>query len=89
MQNVLKHVSVSLSHLAGKCIKKFQHSLCGSCHTVLSYGIFPDVFVLVSFACAKVEVIWYGNLVSDQSLVLLHILRISYVSESTFGLSLK
>ena len=33
--------------------------------------------------------IWFDTLVSDQSLALLHVLPIDYVSDQTFGLRLK
>ena len=41
------------------------------------------------FTFAKVEVIWFDTLASDQSLALLHVLHINYVSDKTSGLRLK
>jgi len=41
------------------------------------------VFVLFTFA--KIEVIWFDTLVSDQSLAILRVLHINQVSGQTFG----
>ena len=53
MLNILNHISDRLSHLAGKCIKKIQRSVCGGC-SALSYHVIHDVFVLFTFAQAIV-----------------------------------
>ena len=50
-------------------------SVRGGCYTALSYDVIHDVFVVFTFA--KVEVISFDTLVSDQSLVLLHVLHIT------------
>ena len=55
--------------------------------TAVSYNVIRDKFVLFIFA--KVELIWFDTVVSDQSLALLHVLRINSVSHQTFGLGLK
>ena len=41
------------------------------------------------FTFAKIEVIWFDTLVSDQSLAILRVLLINQVSGQTFGLILK
>jgi len=51
----------------------FQRSVSGSYYTGLRYDVIHDVFVL--FTTAKVEVIWFD--ISEQSLALLHVLRIN------------
>jgi len=84
----LNLVSDRLSHLTGRRRKKnYQHSVCGGCYTTLSYDVIYDVFVLFTFA--KIEVIWFDTLVSDQSLAILRILHINQVSGQTFGLRFK
>jgi len=55
MQN---HAVDRSSHLTGEILVGY--------YTALSYGVIYDVFVLFIFA--KVEVIWFDTLVSDQSL---------------------
>ena len=62
--------------------KNYQHSVCGGCYTTLSYDVIYDVFVLFTFA--KIEVIWFDTLVSDQSLAILRVLHINQVSGQTF-----
>ena len=47
------------------------------------------VVVVVTYAQAKVEVIWFDTLVSDQSLALLHVLDTNQGSDHTFDLRLK
>jgi len=64
----------------------FQRSVRGSCHTALSYDVIDDA--LSCFHLLKL--IWFDTLISDhQSLALLHVLCINYVSDQTFGLGLK
>ena len=84
MQNVINRVSDRSSRLTGKRrkkIKNFQRSVRGSYYTALSQNIIHDIFLLFTFASAKVEVIWFDTLVSDQSLALLHVLHINSVSD--------
>jgi len=56
-----------------KNIKDFQHSVSGSYYTALSYHVHHGIFVLFTF----VKVIWLDTVASDQSLALLHVLRIN------------
>ena len=58
-----------------KNTKDFQHSVSGSYHTALSYHVHHGIFVLFTFV--RVEVIWLDTVASDQSLALLHVLRIN------------
>jgi len=58
MQN---HAVDRSSHLTGEILE-----ILGGYYTALSYGVIYDVFVLFIFA--KVKVIWFDTLVSDQSL---------------------
>jgi len=53
--------------ITGKHRKKnnFLHSVHGGYHTTLGYNVIHDVFVLFTFAYAKVEVIRFHTLVSD------------------------
>jgi len=57
-----------------KKIENFQRSVHGGYYTALSYDDVHDVFL---FTFAKVGVILFNTLVSDQSLVLLHVLHIN------------
>jgi len=43
----------------------------------LAYYVIHYVFLLFTFAQAKVEVIWFATLVLRQSLALLHVLHIN------------
>jgi len=52
----------------------------GSYYTASGCDVIHDVFVLFTFAI--VAVIWFGTLISDQSLVM----HINKVSDETFGL---
>ena len=61
-----------------KKILNFQYSVHGSYYTALSYDVIHDVFVLFSFT--KVEVIWFDTFVSDQSLLLLHVLLLLHIN---------
>ena len=54
------------------------------CVCLYSYDVIRDIFVLFTF-----EAIWFDTLVSCQSLALLHVLHINYVSHQTFGHRLK
>ena len=43
----------------------------------ISYNVIHDVLVLFTFAQAKVEMISFDTLVSDQGLALLHVLHVN------------
>ena len=43
----------------------------------ISYNVIHDVLVLFTFAKAKVEMISFDTLVSDQGLALLHVLHVN------------
>ena len=82
MQNVLNHVSDRSSHLTNfSAFSPWQY------HP--GDDVIRDVPVLFTCAEAKVEMIWFDTLVSDQNSTLLHVLRINQVSEQTSGLRLK
>jgi len=66
---------------------KIRH--CHPMYIDLIYDVIHEIFVLFTFAQAKVKVIWCDNLVFDQSLQLLNVLHISYISHQTLGLKLK
>ena len=77
MQNVLKprfRLIVPSHWQTQKKSLNFQHLVIGSYYTAPGYNVVYDVFVL--FAFVKVEVVWFGTFVSDQSLALLHFLLI-------------
>ena len=75
MQNKLNHILDRSSHLTGKCRKKFKIFSIRSMAVII---VIHDVFVLFSFT--KVEVIWFDTFVSDQSLLLLHVLLLLHIN---------
>ena len=63
----------------------FVFSVDSGYHTALSFSVSSQCIIL--FTVAKAEVIWFDTLFSDQSLALLHVLHINYVSVWDFRLS--
>jgi len=64
--------NIATNHWQTQKKNNFLHSVHGGYHTTLGYSVIHAVFVLFTFAYAKVEVIRFHTLVSDhQSLALL------------------